>query len=564
MSFKIKQNGIVKDLKLPASSIQLLDMDDNYTTNNLEEVLQELGESDSIYISDNEPDKDGVWISNENIAQTGENKTFNALKDYIEENVTPQIKRNTDNISQLSNPNLLINGDFQVWSKGTSFIGDTNLQYTADRWKAHYFGDGGTFNSTINKSDMGLSFINNRDSNCNLWISQILNEVDCNKLKGKTVTVQAKISNNTTGSISLYIGNGDWLTHSSQPLLDTSGVITLTITLPQEIIDIRVSLYSSATKNTGFTVEWVKLEVGTVATPFMPKPYVQELQDCLMYDNDNLTIPYNNPNLLINGDFSIWQRGELFTTDNAGFAMYISDRWHEWSYNDAYMGRCRVEKYNGHLKWTTVGNNGLRQCIENNLNDIPLTLSVKIKGNIGDRILLEMTDSSSPMSDITSVAFKDFTLTGKEETLILNIPKFNYSKFPTVHIHSQNVSVIEVFYVKLEQGTVATPFTPRPVAEELMLCKRYYETVFYSTRLQQTCPTSYEAPSYYQVEKRIVPSITVTSVRVESQEIDKGLVCMNQGEDGKNRVLVWFLPNEQYFIVTKRIDYSLIADAEIY
>ena len=52
MALKIKQNGEVKDLIIPACGVSVLDMKDNFGSSNLEEVLQELGDSDSIYISD--------------------------------------------------------------------------------------------------------------------------------------------------------------------------------------------------------------------------------------------------------------------------------------------------------------------------------------------------------------------------------------------------------------------------------------------------------------------------------------------------------------------------------
>ena len=38
--------------------------------------------------------------------------------------------------TQISNPNLLINGDFQVWQRGTSFTSEFVAGiYTADRWR---------------------------------------------------------------------------------------------------------------------------------------------------------------------------------------------------------------------------------------------------------------------------------------------------------------------------------------------------------------------------------------------------------------------------------------------
>ena len=34
---------------------------------------------------------------------------------------------------------------------------------------------------------------------------------------------------------------------------------------------------------------------------------------------------------------------------------------------------------------------------------------------------------------------------------------------------------IDIEYVKLEMGELATPLSPRPYAEELAMCQRYYQ-----------------------------------------------------------------------------------------
>ena len=53
--------------------------------------------------------------------------------------VAAQLNEMANEVNQLSNPNLLINGDFQVWQRGTSF--NANGVYTADRWQTACAGD---------------------------------------------------------------------------------------------------------------------------------------------------------------------------------------------------------------------------------------------------------------------------------------------------------------------------------------------------------------------------------------------------------------------------------------
>ena len=40
---------------------------------------------------------------------------------------------NIAELSDINNENILINGDFQVWQRGTSFPTSASGQYTADR-----------------------------------------------------------------------------------------------------------------------------------------------------------------------------------------------------------------------------------------------------------------------------------------------------------------------------------------------------------------------------------------------------------------------------------------------
>lgn len=87
MALKIKQNGEVKDLIIPACGVEVLDMEDNFGSSNLEEVLQELGEGDRVYISDENPDKDGIWVSSDNTTIAGENPTLTEVKEYVNENL---------------------------------------------------------------------------------------------------------------------------------------------------------------------------------------------------------------------------------------------------------------------------------------------------------------------------------------------------------------------------------------------------------------------------------------------------------------------------------------------
>jgi hypothetical protein len=73
----------------------------------------------------------------------------------VEDSMTSGSKINAPSINAVqnafSNPNLLINGDFQVWQRGTSFTfsKDQAIHYHADRWALY------NTNITINKVESG-------------------------------------------------------------------------------------------------------------------------------------------------------------------------------------------------------------------------------------------------------------------------------------------------------------------------------------------------------------------------------------------------------------------------
>lgn len=153
---------------------------------------------------------------------------------------------------KFSNPNLLINPDFKINQRGSANY--TSNGYTVDRWKVN--------NGTVKPQSNGVSVtLNNKGQFIQLFE---------NTLSG-TYTATIKVTS-ITGDCVLFIGS-----HSLQ--LNKAG--TFTITENGSITGI--SLYKSTAGTCTINVEYIKLEQGSVSTPFIVPDYTTELTKCERY-----------------------------------------------------------------------------------------------------------------------------------------------------------------------------------------------------------------------------------------------------------------------------------------
>ena len=154
--------------------------------------------------------------------------------------------------TKFSNPNLLINPDFKINQRGATSY--TSNGYTVDRWKIN--------SGTVKTSSSGITVtLNNK--------GQFIQQFE-NTLSG-TYTATIKVTS-ITGDCVLFIGS-----HSIQ--LNKAG--TFSITENGSIAGI--SLYKSTAGTCTINVEYIKLEQGTVATPFIAPNYATELAKCQRY-----------------------------------------------------------------------------------------------------------------------------------------------------------------------------------------------------------------------------------------------------------------------------------------
>lgn len=218
----------------------------------------------------------------------------------------------------------------------------------------------------------------------------------------------------------------------------------------------------------------------------------------------------SNPNLLINGDFQIWQRGESFDASTFNLK-YTVDRW--YIYNVGAVGGSVNRISNGlKLSATSIpsGFIALLQPLESIKENETYTASIKIKSIRGNAVFCTQKWSGvGAFSLINSVVINS----PGEYSFTFNTKDINGAKL-SVCLASDGVNGefnVECEYMKLELGDRRTTHMPRHYAEELSMCQRYYEV----KKDIRTRSYAYNANSlFFQteiVEKRITPTITVSS-----------------------------------------------------
>ena len=174
------------------------------------------------------------------------------------------------------NPNLLVNGGFEVWQRGTSFGTVAAGNYTADRWTN---GSGcALFQKTANGAKQTGASV----------AGALLMEQTIEHANG-TFDFTLSMCIKSSGPFSLILGTGDLVFESEDSSFPACEDFT-TVHVSFSNISItsgKIAVYvrSNLTTAKSLTIEckWVKLEHGLVATPWQSKGYGAELADCLRY-----------------------------------------------------------------------------------------------------------------------------------------------------------------------------------------------------------------------------------------------------------------------------------------
>lgn len=199
-----------------------------------------------------------------------ENSILSELKRVINEanEADLEIEKSAEELSNklgnFSNPNLLINSDFRVNQRGKSAY-VTGDEYTVDRWRR----SGG---ATVIPSSSGVTIT---AGDTDAYFSQYIERGETS-IVGKTVTISMCLADGTIVSTTGTIGSTLDKTH-----LDVNynyGRLYLRRTASGVC-----NFIISVNAGNSITIKWAKLEIGSIATAYSPRPYAEELGMCQRY-----------------------------------------------------------------------------------------------------------------------------------------------------------------------------------------------------------------------------------------------------------------------------------------
>jgi hypothetical protein len=209
--------------------------------------------------------------------------------------------------------NKIINGNFDVWQRGTSFSNPSS--YTADRWNTQYDGSGATIAVTQQTFTLGqtavpgnpkyyLQFAQTVAGSGGTYLNAIQQPIESVlTFSGQTVTVslwaRATVGTPTlTGFFAQQFGSGGspsstvYTTFPSTYTLSSNwqqytwtvfvpSIVGKTLGTSGDNIMVQFRIPSNAVQTINFAS--VQVEAGSIATPFEVRPYGVELQLCQRY-----------------------------------------------------------------------------------------------------------------------------------------------------------------------------------------------------------------------------------------------------------------------------------------
>ena len=258
----------------------------------------------------------------------------------------------------------------------------------------------------------------------------------------------------------------------------------------------------------------------------------------------------NNRNLIINGDFPVWQRGTSQTTTTS--ILYQADRWYAVNSTTSTitisrqtfaLGQTDVANhptYYHSLSWLGTGSATtprVGQRIEGvsrlGAEEVTLTFNAKTGAdfNVEVYVVQNFGSGGSPSTEVsTLIATESITSTWNEFTTTFTIPSVSgktlgtdgddYTEIRFIRNLGTSAGNLDLANVQLEFGDTATDFEYVNPADQLARCQRYYLDVLAGdyvadkpiTPIAYWADTEARVPYIYPVTMRGIPSLEVSDV----------------------------------------------------
>jgi hypothetical protein len=249
----------------------------------------------------------------------------------------------------------------------------------------------------------------------------------------------------------------------------------------------------------------------------------RELADVIGTQSTTENVLQGRRNLIINGDFQVWQRGTTLTT---GADHFLADRWNTTppatvSTTTSQVFDSTLQQNMVKMELNAAGGIQFQHKIENFkwAHNKKLTFSFYAKSNVSHtmQVFLRLRNSSvNDLLDQDSVSLTS-TLTKFVMTFdASDLSGYTEDSSSAIQLSFSSAGLssgdyIQLGQAQLEVGSVATPFEHRSYGEELALCQRYYQNALDTFAVSCDINDASFPSVQFPVTMRAAPSVTVYS-----------------------------------------------------
>lgn len=224
---------------------------------------------------------------------------------------------------------------------------------------------------------------------------------------------------------------------------------------------------------------------------------------------------FSNPNLLINPDFKINQRGATSYTSAVAQTtkvVYSVDRWCLYGHSLTVNSDKSVT-----ITPTTYSDGALIQNLE-----------TPVDGDITVQVYAVSVSGTATVS----VGPSDGSSTTEIGTLKNGLNTFTFSKGIKRLVIRVKSGTLTLKYAKVEQGTVATSFIAPNPAEELVKCKRYFQVLnvfegFVGSVSYWNLYTKFYVGAMRTTSPTIIPNVSSATINLSGDNTDRKLQLGN-------------------------------------